>query len=87
MLGHRASRGLPTIVEVGAFEEDGFCITLSNRHSIWLELSEREAEPQFQKLIVRGEFHSPKTDGLRLYWEDGPSLYVKDIFRLVMRDE
>lgn len=75
---------LPTIVSVGALDEDFFYITLSNGHSILLGLAGLIDEPAFAALIEHKLFDKPKTDGMRLYWVDGPSLYFDKIMEMTV---
>lgn len=74
---------LPTIARVDALDGDCFDVTLSNGHTILLELGDRIDEPVFAKLIAQKLFDRPQTDGKRLYWIDGPSYTVEDIFNML----
>ncbi|MDD4509629.1 MAG: hypothetical protein PHY23_01730 [Oscillospiraceae bacterium] len=76
---------LPMITSVGALDGDCFDVTLSNGHSILLELGDRVHEPAFAKLIENRLFDRPQTDGKRLYWMDGPSFTVEEIFKLLAK--
>lgn len=76
---------LPTIVRVGALDSDYFDVDLSNGHTILLGLGDRINEPIFAKLIERGLFDRPQTDGERLYWVEGPSFTVAEIFAMLAR--
>ena len=78
---------LPTIAKVGALDGDCFDITLSNGHSIFLELGDRIHEPAFARLIEQHLFDRPQTDGKRLYWVDGPSFTVAEIFAMLTKDK
>ena len=74
---------LPTIARVDSFDGDCFDVTLSNGHTIMLELGDRIEEPAFAKLIERKLFDRPQTDGKRLYWINGPSYTVEEIFTML----
>ncbi len=87
MLFIHSKSKLPSIERVEAFPEDTFGITLSNKHMIWLELADRANEPQFAELIERGIFHSPKTDGKCMYWQDGFVISLEEILRTVLQRE
>lgn len=76
---------LPTIASVGALDGDCFDVTLSNGHSILLELGDRVHEAAFARLIEKRLFDRPQTDGRRLYWMDGPSFTVEEIFKLLAK--
>ncbi len=71
------------IIHVDAYDGDCFGVSLSSGHTILLELGSRTHEPAFAALIERGMFDKPKTDGKRLYWPDGPSLALAEIFAMV----
>lgn len=73
----------PTIVQVGALDGDCFDITLSNGHAILLDLGSRIKEPEFAALIENGCLEKPQTDGARLYWPEGPSLTLAEIFSML----
>ena len=77
---------LPTIVKVDSLDGDCFDIQLSNGHSIFLELGDRIGEPAFAKLIENRLFDRPRTDGKRLYWADGTSFTVAEIFAILAQD-
>ena len=83
MAWSKAEAELPDIAKVGALDGDCFDVTLTNGHSILLELGERVGEPAFVRLIENGLFDRPQTDGKRLYWVTGPSFTVKEIFELL----
>ncbi len=87
MTWRKINSELPTIVKVGALDDDCFDITLSNGHTILLELGNRINEPIFAKLIERKQFYHPKTDGKQLYWIDGPSFTVAEILAMLARDK
>jgi len=76
---------LPTISKVDSLDGDCFDILLSNGHSIFLELGDRIGEPDFAKLIEKRLFDRPQTDGKRLYWVDGPSFTVTEIFAMLAK--
>lgn len=76
---------LPTIIKVGALDGDCFDVTLSNGHTILLELGDRVNEPAFTKLIETRLFDRPQTDGKRLYWAGGPSFTVAEIFAMLAK--
>ncbi len=86
MIFVRSKKKFPKIKSVEAFNDDCFAITLSNGHTIWWELKERIQEPQFKQLIEKETFHKPKTDGKRVYWEDGPSFELGKIFSIITLD-
>lgn len=83
MTWHKKEAPLPTIVKVGALDGDCFDVTLSNGHTILLELGKRINEPPFARLIENHLFDRPQTDGQRLYWVDGPSFTVVEIFDML----
>lgn len=74
---------LPTIVRVGALDSDYFNVDLSNGHIILLGLGDLIEEPAFAKLIESRLFDRLQTDGKRLYWVDGPSFTVAEIFDIL----
>ncbi len=74
---------MPTIAKVDSLDGDCFDILLSNGHSIFLELGDRINEPAFARLIEKRLFDRPQTDGKRLYWVDGPSFTVAEIFAML----
>lgn len=74
---------LPTIVSVDALDGDCIDVTLSNGHTILLELGNRINEPAFARLIEKRLFDCPQTDGRRLYWINGPSFTVAEIFAML----
>lgn len=78
---------LPTIVSVDALDGDCFDVTLSNGHVILLELKNRIDEPAFAELIRNRLFDRPQTDGKRLYWINGPSFTVAEIFTMLATDK
>lgn len=80
-----AEAELPTISKVDSLDGDCFDILLSNGHSIFLELGDRIGEPAFAKLIEKRLFDRPQTDGERLYWVDGPSFTVAEIFAMLAK--
>jgi hypothetical protein len=82
-----AETELPTIKNVGALDGDCFDVTLSNGHTILLELGNRVNDPAFAKLIETRLFDRPQTDGRRLYWVGGPSFTVADIFNMLAQDK
>ena len=73
----------PGIVNVEAFDDDCFGVTLESGHTILLELGGRIHEPAFAALIENGAFGKPKTDGGRLYWQGGPSITLAEIFEML----
>lgn len=87
MLWKQNKKDLPTITSVGALDGDCFDITLSNGHSILLELGDRVNEPEFAKLIEKRLFDHPQTDGKKIYWPDGPSFTVEEIFRQLAKNK
>lgn len=74
------------ITSVGALDGDCFSVTLTSGHTILLEFEDRINEPVFAALIERGVFDKPKTDGKRLYWPDGPSFTIAEIFEMLAGD-
>lgn len=87
MTWNKAAAELPTIAKVGALDGDCFDVTLSNGHTILLELGDWIDEPAFAKLIENRLFDRPQTDGKRLYWVNGPSFTVADIFAILARNK
>lgn len=83
MTWNKVEAELPTIAKVGALDGDCFDVTLSNGHTILLELGDRIDEPAFAKLIEAHLFDRPQTDGKRLYWVDGPSFTVAEIITML----
>ena len=73
----------PGIAGVEAFDDDCFGVTLESGHTILLELGGRIHEPAFAALIENGTFGKPQTDGERLYWTDGPSITLEEIFAML----
>ncbi len=76
-------KAYPTILSVGALEGDCFSITLDNGHTILLELADEIERFPFNELIKSNLFDKPKTDGARLFWADGTSLSIAQIFELL----
>lgn len=76
----------PSIVDVGALDNNYFCIYLSNGHFVIFNLAKLAVKPAFAALISSKAISKPKTDGERLYWTTGgPSLYFDDIMKMAMR--
>jgi len=75
------------IVRVNAIDTDCFDVTLSSGHTILLELGSRIHEPAFAALIQSGAFDKPQTDGERLYWQDGTSITLAEIFEMLREDQ
>jgi len=76
--------GLPTIVDVDSLDGDYFSIHLSNEHRVLFGLGSRIRDPAFAALIEHKEFDKPQTDGMRLYWPNGPSLHIDEIMEMVV---
>ncbi len=76
-------KAYPTILNVGALEGDCFSVSLDNGHTILLELADETERFPFNELIKRELFDKPQTDGTRLFWQDGTSLSIEQIFELL----
>lgn len=57
-------------------------IHFDNGHTVLLSLESRVNDPQFIELHNNGQLTRPKTDGLRVYWRNGPSLSLEDIMAI-----
>ena len=57
-------------------------IHFDNGQTILLSLESRMNDPQFIELHKNGQLTRPKTDGLRVYWRNGPSLSLEEIMAI-----
>jgi hypothetical protein len=73
----------PYITGVGALDGDCFDVNLSNGHTILLELKKLLDEPAFAAIVKSGAFCKPKTDGTRVYWDDGPSITFEELIKML----
>jgi hypothetical protein len=58
-------------------------ITVNNEHEIWLNLDSKANIPIFNDIIEENTYAKPKTDGSRVFWDNGASLDIKEIIDMI----
>ena len=58
-------------------------IHLSNGQTILFSFRPLSTDKRFCELLRQGRLLHPKTDGSRIYWQDGPSLTLEEIIKLM----
>lgn len=58
-------------------------VHLSNGQTILLSLRVVAEDPRFAEMYRDGRLFVPRTDGARVYWDQGPSLTLEEIMTLV----
>ena len=71
------------IVRVGALDSAKLDIELSNGSLILLDMRPLLAEPEFAALLEDDRVLYPRTDGDRVYWQNGPSVTLERLMRLI----
>jgi hypothetical protein len=61
-------------------------ICFTNGQVLILPLAGKARDPSFMELLVNNRLFHPKTDGERVYWNDGPSLTCAEIFQMVKEE-
>ena len=75
------------ITQVGALDGDTIDIHLPDGSAVLFCLGPHMDEPRFSMLKEDDRILYPKTDGERVYWRDGPSLTMEEIFALIEAGE
>lgn len=74
---------MPRILRTGIVGEDMMDVHLDNGHILMIDLSSLLIMPDFSHLREDDRILYPKTDGISVYWRDGPSLSVDKLFLLM----
>ncbi len=61
-------------------------ICFTNGQVVILPLVGKAHDPNFMELLVNNRLFYPKTDGERVYWNDGPSLTCAEILKMIKGD-
>ena len=61
-------------------------ISFMNGQTVLLPLTAKAHDPEFIEMFQKDRLFRPKTDGERVYWNDGPSLSCAEILQLVKGD-
>lgn len=74
------------IINVETYGCDGQAIDidLDNNSVIQLSLREKQTEPLFAEVV--NERLKPRTDGRRIYWNNGANLTFKEITEMLLTD-
>ena len=74
---------MPKIVRVDSLASDTMDIQLDNGSIVLLNMKPLMADPAFAALLEDDRILYPKTDGISVFWRDGPRLSVSEIFTLM----
>lgn len=73
------------IVRVGALDDNRLDIELNNGNLILLNLKTLLDEPEYAMLLEDDRILYPKTDGNIIYWQNGPSITIAFLMKLIQR--
>ncbi|MDL2232428.1 hypothetical protein LJC63_02450 [Ruminococcaceae bacterium OttesenSCG-928-L11] len=73
------------ITRVDSIDDDALDIAFNNGNIILLQTALILALPGFENLAEDDRILYPRTDGLGIYWREGPRLGIPEIFDLMGR--
>lgn len=74
------------IVRVGALDSNMIDVELSNGNILLLNMSLLKDHSDFRALFEDGGLIYPKTDGVSVFWENGPRLSLEKMVALLEND-